>query len=69
MGILYKSCFSVEHSDDEDSRKHNRPTTMMEEPAIDPSFDWLVRRDYLTETFLSNNLMFKSVKFFQQNLF
>lgn len=69
MGIRDKSSsFLVDHSDDEDSRKHHRSTTI-EEPAIDPSFDWLVRRDYLTETFLSNNLMFKSVKFFQPNLF
>ncbi|UJR09789.1 hypothetical protein I4U23_014016 [Adineta vaga] len=56
------------HSDDErdeekDSRKHQRSKTTeqsIEEPAIDPSFDWIHRRDYLTETFLANNAMFDS---------
>lgn len=48
-----------DHSDDEDSRKHQR-SKPVEEPTIDPSFDWLSRRDYLTETFLIDSIMFSS---------
>ena len=31
----------------------------IEDPTIDPSFDWLSRRDYLTETYLSDNAIFR----------
>ncbi|CAF0816955.1 unnamed protein product [Adineta ricciae] len=54
------------HSDDEEEEKlckHHRSKTTdqtIEEPAIDPSFDWLGRRDYLTESYLVNNAMFDS---------
>ncbi|CAF3255377.1 unnamed protein product [Rotaria socialis] len=55
------------HSDDErdedEHRKQHRPKPIeqpIEEPAIDPLFDWLSRRDYLTETYLIDTVMFSS---------
>lgn len=44
--------------DNDEYRKHRRSKTI-EEPTSDPSFDWLGRRDYLTETYLIDNIMFR----------
>jgi hypothetical protein len=64
--LISKTSSVPDHSDDErekdEHRKHQRSKTSdppVEEPAVDPSFDWLSRRDYLTETFLIDNVMFR----------
>ncbi|CAF1168729.1 unnamed protein product [Adineta steineri] len=53
-------------ADDDKHRKHHRSKTTttdqsVEEPTVDPNFDWLNRKDYLTETFLHDNIMFSSL--------
>jgi hypothetical protein len=59
-----------DHSDEDESRKHHRSKTTdepIEEPAIDPSFNWLDRRDYLTETFLIDNTIFRYYQYLIKN--
>ncbi|CAF1190863.1 unnamed protein product [Adineta steineri] len=55
----------TDDADDDKHRKHHRSKTTtdqsVEEPTVDPNFDWLNRKDYLTETFLHDNIMFSSL--------
>ena len=61
--MSHKKKHKRDHEDEDEHRKHYR-SEEKEEPAIDPSFDWVGRRDYLTQTFLVDTAMFRSINFF-----